>query len=123
MSEILIVDDEKKMITLLQAILEEEGYRVRGADSGGRAVAILMEHPVDIVLTDLRMAPIDGMEVLKAAKRFQPECEVVMMTAYASAETAVGPNTVQSTESQIRSSAGAAISCSADGDPVKEVLV
>lgn len=89
MPELLIVDDEKKMVALLQAILEEEGYRVRGADSGGRAIAILKEHPVDIVVTDLRMAPIDGMEVLKAAKRFQPECEVLMMTAYASAETAV----------------------------------
>ena len=89
MLEVLIVDDEKKMVTLLSGILEEEGYRVTGAGEGGAAIERLQRQAFDIVLTDLRMSPVDGMEVLKAAKRLQPECEVVMMTAYATAETAV----------------------------------
>jgi len=87
--DILIADDEKKMVTLLISIMEDEGYRVCGVNGGGAALAELKKSRFDILLTDLKMAPIDGMELLKEARRIQPECEVVMMTAYATTETAV----------------------------------
>jgi two-component system, NtrC family, response regulator AtoC len=87
--DILIVDDEKKMVSLLGSILRDEGHQVTGAGGGGEAIAELKKGNFDLVLTDLRMSPIDGMEVLRAVKRLAPDCEVVMMTAYASAETAI----------------------------------
>ncbi len=87
--EVLIVDDEKKMVNLLSGILDEDGYQVSGAADGAAAIGRLKQESFDVVLTDLKMAPVDGMEVLRAAKRLQPQCEVVMMTAYATAETAI----------------------------------
>lgn len=89
MMNILIVDDEKRLVNLLSGILSEEGYTVTGASDGAAALEWLKQGSFDIVLTDLKMAPTDGMEVLRASKRLQPECEVVMMTAYATTETAV----------------------------------
>lgn len=89
MLDILLVDDEKKMVHLLKSILTEEGYRVTGVFSGAAAIEQLRQVSFDMILTDLRMTPIDGMEVLTTARRLHPDCEVIMMTAYASAETAV----------------------------------
>jgi len=87
--EVLIVDDEKRMVSLLRGILEEEGYQATAVTDGSIAISHLKQEKFDIVLTDLKMPPPDGMEVLRTAKRLQPECEVLMMTAYATAETAV----------------------------------
>jgi DNA-binding NtrC family response regulator len=86
---VLIVDDEKRMVSLLKGILEEEGYEVTGAESGQEAIDRLKRRDFDVVLTDLRMSPVDGMAVLKESREIQPSCEVVIMTAYASADTAV----------------------------------
>ena len=86
---VLIVDDEKRMVSLLKGILEEEGYEVTGAESGQEAIDQLKRGEFDVVLTDLRMSPVDGMAVLKESQKLQPSCEVVIMTAYASADTAV----------------------------------
>lgn len=87
--DILIVDDEKKMVTLLSDILEEEGYHVTGVNDGASAVQQLKASFFHVVLTDLKMGSVNGLEVLQFAKKAHPECEVLMMTAYATTETAI----------------------------------
>ncbi len=89
MARILIVDDERSMREMLQILLEKSGHEVRvaeGVEGGGRA---LSETEFDLVITDLRLGQRSGLEVLRLAKEAQPQAEVVMITAYATAETAV----------------------------------
>jgi DNA-binding NtrC family response regulator len=88
MPKILVVDDEEKMCHLLKGSLEEDGYAVTAATNGQAALELLREESFDLVITDLRMSPVDGLQVLEEAKA-NPITQVVMMTAYASAETAV----------------------------------
>ncbi|MCA9443437.1 MAG: sigma-54-dependent Fis family transcriptional regulator, partial [Candidatus Omnitrophica bacterium] len=87
--DILIVDDEEKMRILLQANLETEGHRCMVAGGGEEAISLLGDNAFDAVVTDLKMEPVDGMEVLKSARAKNPPVEVVVMTAYASVETAL----------------------------------
>jgi DNA-binding NtrC family response regulator len=87
--DILVVDDEAKMRTLLGALLEEEGHRCRLASGGQEALEVLTSETFDVVLTDLKMEPVDGMAVLREARLKNPPLEVVVMTAYASVETAL----------------------------------
>ncbi|MCK4656574.1 MAG: sigma-54-dependent Fis family transcriptional regulator [candidate division Zixibacteria bacterium] len=89
MAQILVVDDEKKMGFLVGGALEDAGYSLTICNSGSDAIALLREKSFDIVITDLKMDPPDGMDVLHEAKKLNPECEVIMMTAFASASTAV----------------------------------
>ncbi len=86
---ILIVDDEARMCAVLKAALEPEGYAVATATSGTAAMNALDTHAFDLVLTDLRMEGPDGLHVLDFAKKRHPQCEVILMTAYATAQTAV----------------------------------
>ena len=86
---ILIIDDEAKMCTILKAALEPGGYAVATASSGTTAINALDLHSYDLVLTDLKMEGSDGMDVLQFAKSRHPQCEVILMTAYATAQTAV----------------------------------
>ncbi len=89
MARILVVDDEQKMGILVSGALEDAGYNVTVCTSGADALAQLGARPFDIVITDLKMDPPDGLTVLKEARRLSSETEVIMMTAFASAETAV----------------------------------
>ena len=86
---ILIVDDETRMCAVLKAALEPEGYAIATAANGAVAMNALSEHTFDLVLTDLKMEGPDGLQVLDFAKQRQASCEVILMTAYASAPTAV----------------------------------
>jgi len=86
---ILIVDDEARMCAVLRAALEPEGYAIATATNGAVAMNALSEHDYDLVLTDLRMEGPDGLQVLDFVKQRQPRCEVILMTAYATAQTAV----------------------------------
>ncbi|MGH7456035.1 MAG: response regulator, partial [bacterium] len=86
---ILIVDDEARMAAVLKAALEPEGYAIAIATSGTAAMNALDTHAYDVVLTDLKMEGPDGLQVLEFAKRRYPQCEVILMTAYATAQTAV----------------------------------
>ncbi len=86
---LLIVDDERKMAVVLQASFEEEGYSVEIAGSGEDALAKFRANPVPLVITDLKMPDMSGIEVLEAIKKLSPETEVLLMTAYATAQTAV----------------------------------
>jgi DNA-binding NtrC family response regulator len=84
------VDDEKKMTVILKGALEEDGHSVDTAYSGEEALSRMESgRPYDLVITDLRMSPMDGLELLRRVKAAPPGAEVVLMTAYADAKTAV----------------------------------
>ena len=89
MHSILIVDDEKSMREFLQIMLTQEGYQVTLAENGESAGSILKKQNFDLVITDIRMKDIDGIEVLKKAKDVNPNTMVVLISAFATAETAV----------------------------------
>jgi len=88
-AHILVVDDELSMREFLEFMLSREGYRVSSADSGKTAVSLIQKNRYDLILCDIRLGDMTGLEVLKAAKRQHPETVVIMISAYASAETAV----------------------------------
>jgi len=89
MSRILIVDDEKGMREFLSIMLKKEGYDPVTAENGQKAIAMLQEDVYDLVITDVRMPKAGGVDVLKAVKETSPDTVVIMITAYATAETAV----------------------------------
>jgi two-component system, NtrC family, response regulator PilR len=86
---VLVVDDEQSMRELLAIMLRQAGYTVSLADGGETAVETLKTESFDLVVTDLRMRKVDGLAVLKAAKEYSPRTVVLVVTAYASTETAV----------------------------------
>lgn len=87
--KILLVDDEEDILNILKFLLEKEGYEVDTAPNGEEALKKVEKKYYDVVLTDLRMPGIDGMIVLEKTKELRPSTEVVIMTAYASIESAV----------------------------------
>jgi two-component system response regulator PilR (NtrC family) len=89
MEKILIVDDEKSMRDVLAIMLKRAGYAVTEAADGEEAIGHIQKDIFDLVITDLRMPTIDGLDVLKAVKDASPGTVVLMMTAYASPESAV----------------------------------
>jgi len=86
---VLIVDDERIAARNLEHLMMKDGYAARSAQSGGAAIALLDQQRFDIVLTDLRMEKVDGMQVLRHCKRLHPDSEVILITGYATAESAV----------------------------------
>ena len=86
---ILVVDDDESNRVTLERILRREGLDVVHAASGRDALVILREQPVDLVLTDLKMPGMTGIDLLKATRMVEPDVEVVVMTAYGTVETAV----------------------------------
>lgn len=89
MAQILVVDDEEKMGFLVGGALEDAGHNLTICTSGNDALKQIRQKSFDIVVTDLKMEPTGGMEILHAAREASGECEVIMMTAFASAQTAV----------------------------------
>jgi DNA-binding NtrC family response regulator len=88
-SRILIVDNDTDMLALLQEHLESERWQVTAVTSGKDALAALAQEEFAVLLTDLVMEPVDGMAVLQEAHRLQPGVRVIVMTAYASVESAI----------------------------------
>jgi two-component system response regulator PilR (NtrC family) len=88
-ARVLIVDDESSLRDMLRIVLKRDGYDVLTADGGRAALDILQRERVDLLLSDIRMADVSGVEVLKAAKQQHRDIIVFMMTAFASTETAV----------------------------------
>jgi DNA-binding NtrC family response regulator len=86
---ILIADDEASIRDGLVDVLTDEGYDVTGAADGGEAVAAIEQCSYDVVVTDLRMPGVDGLEVLRRVRELSPQTLVLLITAYASVETAV----------------------------------
>jgi two-component system response regulator PilR (NtrC family) len=86
---VLVVDDERSMREFLDIMLSKEGYEVSLAENGEEACEILEKQEFDLLITDIRMKDVDGIEVLKRAKELRPKTVVVMISAFATAETAV----------------------------------
>ena len=89
MAKLLIVDDEKNIRLSLVRFFSSLGHQVSEAESGARARSLLAESRFDVVLTDFRMAEMNGLELLKEARRIHPDALVILMTAYATVENAV----------------------------------
>lgn len=88
-SNILVVDDEPVARQSLTDILKLEGYLVNSAPNGQAAVEYIRTHPVDLMIVDLRMPGMDGLEVVQVVNQVSPETEVVLLTAFGSTESAV----------------------------------
>jgi DNA-binding NtrC family response regulator len=86
---LLIVDDEEAALQNLERAMKKQGYEVVTAGSGAEATALLDKQAFDVLLTDLRMEKVDGMQLLKACRDKHPGMEVVMITGFATAEVAV----------------------------------
>jgi DNA-binding NtrC family response regulator len=86
---VLIIDDEDIVRISCQRILVPEGYEVKTTKSAAEGLGLLAQDAVDVVLTDLKMPDIDGMQVLKKVKEEWPDIEVIMITGYQTINTAV----------------------------------
>ena len=90
MNRVLVVEDEKSMRDLLSLMLRKEGYSVEAADSGTQAVSRIAKDPVyDLVISDVSMPGMTGLELLRHVRKASPESSVILMTAYGSKETAI----------------------------------
>ena len=89
METILIVDDEKNYLLVLEALLAPEGYEILSANNANDALRSISEADLDLVITDMKMPGMNGMELLEACKLIKPELPVIMMTAYGTIEMAV----------------------------------
>lgn len=89
MARVLVVDDDRGMREVLEIMLTREGYQVASAPGGREALSICRKNKFDVVITDLKMPRVDGIDVLKGIKEMSPETMVILVTAYASGETAV----------------------------------
>jgi len=88
-ARILVVDDQRNMRATTALVLRQEGHEVAEATGGEDALQLLEREPFDLVLTDLRMEPIDGLEVLRRIFEVAPLTQVIVMTAYGTIESAV----------------------------------
>src|SRR5256885_4114284 len=86
---LLVVDDQRNMRATTAMLLRSESFEVFEAGGGDEALSQLSENPVDVLLTDLRMEPMDGLTLLARALEVSPHTQVIVMTAYGSIESAV----------------------------------
>jgi len=86
---ILVVDDEPVARQSLSDILRLEGFNVNSAANGQAAVEFVRTHPVELMVVDLRMPGMDGLEVIQVVNQISPDTEVILLTAYGSTESAV----------------------------------
>lgn len=89
MAKILVVDDDRGVREFLEIMLTREGYAVSCAESGREGLALFKKKPFDLVLTDLKMPKMDGIDLLKEIKNISPDASVILITAHASSATAV----------------------------------
>ena len=86
---ILIVDDDEVIQQTLYDVLKKRGYDIFLASSGAETIETIKKNIIDLILLDMRLPDIDGLEVLKRVKEFDSEILVIMMTAYSDIQTAV----------------------------------
>ncbi len=86
---IIVVEDETGARATLCGILEDAGYKVIGLGKGVDALEEIRRNPIEVIITDIRLPDVDGMEILQLAKEINPDAAVIMMTGYASVETAI----------------------------------
>ncbi len=88
-ARVLVVDDERSMRELLAIVLRREGYEVLAAEDGQTGIAALEREPIDLLICDIKMPDMNGVEVLRAAKAIDQDIVAMMITAFASTESAV----------------------------------
>ena len=88
MANLLIVDDELGMRQFLTHLFQRDGHSVRAAENGREAMELLRAAPSDLIVSDVRMPDMNGIELLRAARELLPDVEVVMMTAFANVDSA-----------------------------------
>lgn len=88
MANILIVDDELSMRQFLTHLFQRDGHAIRVAENGRQAMALLRQQAVDVIISDVKMPDMGGIDLLRAARERHPDVEVIMMTAFASEATA-----------------------------------
>jgi DNA-binding NtrC family response regulator len=89
MARILVADDELITLRALERVLSKEGHEVVTAENGEKALKVLQERYVDILITDIKLPGIDGISLMNWAKRHQPGVKVIMITGYSSIKGAV----------------------------------
>ncbi|MDX6500382.1 MAG: two-component system, NtrC family, response regulator PilR [Blastocatellia bacterium] len=88
MANLLIVDDELSMRQFLTHLFQRDGHLIRTAENGRQAMELLRQQPADVVISDVKMPDMGGIELLRAARELQPYIEIIMMTAFANEGTA-----------------------------------
>jgi DNA-binding NtrC family response regulator len=86
---LLIIDDEEMALVNLEHILGKQGYDIITCDKGPKGLELIKSGGYDVVLTDLRMEKVDGMKILEESRRSSPSCEVIMITGYATVDSAI----------------------------------
>ncbi|OGR94930.1 MAG: hypothetical protein A2016_06810 [Elusimicrobia bacterium GWF2_62_30] len=89
LEKILVIDDEAGMCSLINTVLSDEGYTVTATQKPQEGLALLKKDAFDLVITDLRMPKMDGMEILQAVKSVSPAMPVILITAYSTVDSAV----------------------------------
>src|SRR5688500_13756125 len=88
-ARILVVDDDKIVLRAVSEILQREGYQVTATEGAVEGLAIASDAAIDVAVLDINMPNITGMDLLRGIKQKRPDVEVIMMTAFATVETAV----------------------------------
>lgn len=88
MEKILVVDDERSMRELLELVLKRSGYSVHTAENGTRALELVRQNVYDLMISDVKMPDINGIDLLQMVKEISPETQVIMITAFATVDTA-----------------------------------
>src|ERR1051326_3099241 len=88
MFRILIVDDERSMRELLERVFRREGYSVNVAENGSRALEMLRTSVYDLVISDVKMPGLSGIDLLTQCREFSPDTMVIIMTAFATIDNA-----------------------------------
>ena len=86
---ILVVDDDESLLSMLTQLLTEEGYQVTAASSGEEALDIFCKDSFPLVVSDIKMPGMSGIELLQKVKEIEPETQVIIITSYATVETAI----------------------------------
>ncbi|HEY8241642.1 MAG TPA: response regulator, partial [Kiritimatiellia bacterium] len=89
MARILLVDDEPSILNVLSTLLKQEGHEAIPIRGGEKAQEVMRAETFDLMISDIRMSPVDGMQLLVQAHKEKPGMAVIMLTAYGSVETAV----------------------------------
>jgi DNA-binding NtrC family response regulator len=87
--EIIVIDDEKIVCNMCQRVLEAEGYQVEAFTDSVLALARIKEKRFDVVVTDLKMEKVSGMDILREVNERYPDTKVIMLTAYATLDAAI----------------------------------
>jgi DNA-binding NtrC family response regulator len=87
--KIIVIDDEKIVCDMAKKILQAEGYEVETFTDSELALEAIKSHPFDLVITDLKMENVSGMDILKEVNRLYPQTRVIMLTAYATLDATI----------------------------------